>query len=129
MTEIRRKTQKDINGPSVELFEADYGSGHKVAVRALDLGDQYDLSEMIGSGASSMWVSMTLLAASVVEIDGIPVSPARDKKTFRAILKQLGDAGVEAAREALDKATGTDDPEAAHRRDVGNSSAPEPSGA
>ena len=118
-----------INGADVEIFEADYGSGHSVAVRALDMGDQYDIAELMGSDAGSTWVSMTLLAASVSEIDGRPAQPGRDKKTFRAILKQLGNAGVEAARRALDEATGTEDPEAAQKARVGNYSAPEPSGA
>ena len=126
MTAIRRKTT-NFNGADVEIVEADYADGHTVGVRTLDLGDQYDLCEIFGPDVGSTWVSMTLLAASVHEIDGRPVPIARTKATFRAILKQLGEAGVDAARRALDAATGTDDPEAAHRRDVGKSSYPEPS--
>ena len=123
--DVRRSTVS-INGMDTELFRAEFGTGRSVTVRRLDMGDQYDIAELMGADASPTWVSMTLLAASVNEIDGKPSPTARTKATFRQILKQLGEGGVEAARRALDAAT---EAEGALKRDVGNFSAPEPSGA
>ena len=127
MTEITTTTRK-MGAEETEIFRAKFGAGRSVAVRRLDLGDQYDISELMGADVSPTWVSMTLLAASVTDIDDKPVSPKRDKSQFRATLRALGEDGVAAARDALNQANGdVDDVEAAHRRDVGNSSGAEPS--
>ena len=127
---VARKTAT-INNRSVELFATTFGNDRKLELKRLTMGDQFDLAEMMTDTASRLWTSMALVAASLVSIDGVPVSPGYTRAGLRSILDQLGEDGVAAANDALatsDENRAAEASEAAQRAQVGNSLNPVGSG-
>lgn len=86
-----------------EIKEITDAQGRKIKVRQLDALARFDLMDALGSGSASneMLLGYAALAACVVEIDGIPVPPMRDKKAVRAAVARLGNDGLAAVAEAL----------------------------
>lgn len=50
------------------------------------------------------WLGLALLAASVTEIDGVPVPAPANEAQIEALVARLGDEGLAAIAEALDAA-------------------------
>jgi hypothetical protein len=124
---VTRRTETH-GGKSVDIFGISFGTDRRLEARRLTMGDQFDLAEAMPGDANRLWTSMALVAASIVSIDGVPVPPGKTKRDLRNILDKLGEDGVAAANAALAEADVSDDAEAAHRAQVGNSSPPEVSG-
>ena len=77
----------------------------EIRFRQLDLADQWDIAELAGADPSPRWMGMTLIAASVMDIDGFPVRPIEqiDRKELRSRLKKIGADGMNAISAALEK--------------------------
>jgi hypothetical protein len=76
--------------------------GRTLTIREIGPMEQIDLFEAAGDQSNnSPWVGMAILAASVTDIDGIPMPTPRSKNTIRAALKTLGSEGVAAVAKAL----------------------------
>lgn len=76
--------------------------GRTLTIREIGPMEQIDLFEAAGDQSNnSPWVGMAILAASVTDIDGIPMPAPRSKNNIRAALKTLGTEGVAAVAKAL----------------------------
>jgi hypothetical protein len=78
-----------------------------ICFRKLDLVDQWDITELAGVNPSPRWLGMTLMAASVTNIDGIPVRPVitLTRDVLRERLKKIGSDGMNAIAAALEAET------------------------
>lgn len=128
---LRNLTVKEAiragGGVQVTVLEVTFGSPLRtLEVRALDLGEQFDLAELTGPNmANAVWVNMAQMAASVRAMDGVPrpgVMHTRD--SIKATLNKLGVDGLQAVMMALNGYRGAGLPDAppveAGRAAVGN---------
>jgi hypothetical protein len=76
--------------------------GRKLAVEKLDLVREMDLAEAAGdAGDVRRWWVYATICATVRSIDGVPVMMPKDKEGIKNLVRQVGEAGVAAALEAL----------------------------
>lgn len=93
-------------------LEVTDAEGRRFVLRSLTALDKLRLFEAAGAELSrnDRWLGMAALAASVTEIDGVPVPLPASKAAIEAIVRKLGDAGLAAVAAAAttpvaDKAT------------------------
>ena len=81
------------------------GTGRTLTLRRLDALDRLRLFKALGAELSlnAPYLGMALLAASVTEIDGLPVPPPITEDQLEALVRRLGDAGIAAVADALDE--------------------------
>ena len=119
-------TTTKIDGIDYDVREVTVGS-KTIGFREVGLVDQWDLADIASSDSSREWRSMSLVAMSIVSVDGIPfvVSQPPKRTELRKVLHKLGPDGLNAVAEALfpQPADATaEDAEAGHRAAVGEPS-------
>lgn len=73
-----------------------------LVARELDEIELLDFFEAFGAAADvRAFAGIAMLACSVREIDGVPVEMPKDIPALTELVDRLGDAGIEAAAEAL----------------------------
>jgi hypothetical protein len=94
------------------------GNGRSLTLRRLDALDRLRLFKALGAELSlnAPYLGMALLAASVTEIDGLPVPPPVTEEQLEALVRRLGDTGIAAVADALDARDG----DAGEGNDPGN---------
>lgn len=76
--------------------------GRVLTIRELGPVEQIDLFEAAGEqSGNNSWIGMAIIAACVIDIDGVPVPFPHNKTSIRGLLKRLGSEGVSAAAKAL----------------------------
>ena len=89
------------NGITFNTLAITYGEpARNVTVRELDIGDQFDIAEIAGDGASQTWQAMALIAKSVMSVDGVTVPPSMTKQQIRTTLVRVGTEGLSAIARA-----------------------------
>ncbi len=78
-------------------------AGRKLAVRRLNALDKLRLLKAAGPVLSEnqAWLGVAMLAASVVEIDGVPVPMPATEQQIEGLVGRLGDPGLDAVASAL----------------------------
>ena len=78
-------------------------AGRAIIARRLNALDKLRLLKAAGPMLSEnqAWLSVAMLAASVVEIDEIPVPMPTSEKQIEALVARLGDAGLDAVAIAI----------------------------
>jgi len=102
-------------GQPATFYEVTYGEPVRtMQLRALDMGDQWDLAELTGNVENALWSGMASIAASVLKVDEIPVprmpganGEVLDKRRMRHTLRSIGMEGMRAAQQALADVDGT----------------------
>jgi hypothetical protein len=84
-------------------FGAEADPQRVLEIRRIDMGDQFDLSEISGAMVDNdVWLSLAIVALSVQSIDGAPLPRGNPTKAaLRNTLKSIGPLGVRAVRRAL----------------------------
>lgn len=79
--------------------------GRTLTVRRLNVLDRLRLFKAAGSvlAENSPWLGMAVLAASVAEIDGVPVPVPINEHQIEATVVRLGDEGLTAIANVLDE--------------------------
>ncbi len=80
--------------------------GRSLGVRKLNALDKLRLLKAAGSELSEnqAWLGVAMLAASVIEIDGIPVPMPVTEQQIEILVGRLGDRGLDAVAETLAEA-------------------------
>lgn len=104
---MQRVTRDTLDGPAEHLAVTFGEPMQSIMVKALNLGEQWDLAEITGNNAGNeTWQNMAYTAAAVVQLGGIPVPPPRfDRGNLRKVLNRLGLDGMRAVSLALSGAT------------------------
>ena len=91
-----------LNAAGERLSISDH-SGRTITARKLNALDKLRLLKAAGPLLSDnqAWLGVAMLAASVVEIDGIPVPMPVTEKQIEAVVARLGDIGLDAVATAL----------------------------
>lgn len=78
-------------------------AGRAIIARRLNALDKLRLLKAAGPMLSEnqAWLGVAMLAASVVEIDGIPVPMPTSEKQIEALVARLGDPGLDAVATAI----------------------------
>jgi hypothetical protein len=81
------------------------GDGRQLAIRRLNALDRLRLFKAAGPllAQNPPWLGMALIACSVTAIDDVPVPPPTNEYQIEAMIGRLGDAGVAAVAEALQR--------------------------
>jgi hypothetical protein len=79
--------------------------GRKLTIRRLNVLDQVRLLRAIGAAQSSNepYVNVVTMAASVSEIDGVPVPPVTNERQIDAAVGRIGDPGFAAIMVNMNK--------------------------
>lgn len=116
---VRNFSVKEVDGihlgQPAKFYDVTFGDPVRtMQVRALDMGDQWDLAEITGNVENALWSGMASIAASVLKVDGIPVprmvdksGEMMDKRRMRHTLRSIGMEGMRAAQQALADVDGT----------------------
>jgi len=107
---------REGGGLQVEVLHVSFGAPLRtLEVRALDLGEQFDLAEMTGPNiGNQVWTNMAQMAASIRGLDGVPTpSVPHTRATIKAMLNRLGIDGLQAIMMALNGFRGHGQPNAA----------------
>jgi hypothetical protein len=77
--------------------------GRVLVVRKLTALDKLRLLKAAGPALAEnqAWLGVAMLAASVAEIDGVPVPRPVSEQQIEALVGRLGDTGLDAAASAL----------------------------
>jgi len=77
--------------------------GRRLTLRRLTALDRLRLFKAVGSelAQNEPYLGMAMLAASVADIDGVPVPVPANEILLEGIVQMLGDAGLAAAATAL----------------------------
>jgi hypothetical protein len=77
--------------------------GRTLTVRRINALDRLRLLKLAGPDLSQndAWLNMAALALSVTEINGTPRATPVNERHIEAAISELGDAGLQAAAEAL----------------------------
>lgn len=90
-----------------DLLEVVDADGRKIKLRVMDPADMLDLSEAAGElSTNAGWMQRAMVAASLVEIDGVPVPMPSTKEEVRALSRKIGNVGFVAAARVLFGETG-----------------------
>ena len=86
-----------------ERLTAIASDGRVVVVRQLTALDKLRLLKAAGPALAEnqAWLGVAMLAASVAEIDGVPVPRPVSEQQIEALVGRLGDVGLDAAASAL----------------------------
>jgi hypothetical protein len=84
--------------------------GRRLTVRRLSALDRLRLFKAVGSelAQNAPYFGLAALAASVIDIDGVPVPPPMTEAQLESLVQRLGDEGIEAVAllfEASDQVT------------------------
>ena len=98
----------DVNrvfGGAPALRSARDESGRELSLRELTALDRLRLFKALGPMLSqnTAYLGMAMLAVSVVAIDGVPIPAPATEAQVEAIVAKLGDAGIAAVADALDR--------------------------
>lgn len=95
--------------------------GRRLTLRNLTALDKLRIFKAAGAELSTnqLWLAMAILACSVTAIDDIPVPLPGSEAQIEALVGRLGDAGIEAAAQAMEPSPEGDD--AAKVTSAGNS--------
>ena len=79
--------------------------GRTIAIRKLSAFDRLRLFEVLGSvlSGNGMYLSYAMSAACVTAIDGVPAAFPASKKSVEAMVKLLGDEGIDAIARAYEE--------------------------
>jgi hypothetical protein len=111
MSEIKKPSEQVLSNPydGKEIIDK---SNRKIRLRKPNILDRYDLMSALGDDAKNpMCLSYALPLLHVFSIDGSIVESARSIREFRANLARLGDDGVEAVIEYINKQDSSSDQE------------------
>jgi hypothetical protein len=80
-------------------------SGRKLTIRKLNVLEQVRLLKAVGSDHSQNqpYVQIVMMAASVSDIDGVPVPLPRTDAQIEGLIGRIDDAGFAALQVALDR--------------------------
>ncbi len=80
--------------------------GRELSLRRPDALDRLRLFKALGAELSlnAPYLGVALLAASVTAIDGVPVPAPTSESQLEALVRRLGDDGIDAVADALDEA-------------------------
>lgn len=83
-------------------------NGREIVVRKLNALDKLRLLKAAGPALSEnqAWLGVAMLAASVVQIDGVPVPVPATEHQIEGLVGKLGDLGLDAVSEALTHSDG-----------------------
>jgi len=86
-----------------QCFTATASDGRVVVARKLTALDKLRVLKAAGPvlADNQAWLGVAMLAASVSEIDGIPVPRPVSEQQIEALVGRLGDPGLDAAASAL----------------------------
>lgn len=79
--------------------------GRRLAIRNITALDRLRIFKAAGPelAMNQPWVAMAILASSITAIDNIPVPPPSTEQQVEALVVRLGDAGIEAITENLER--------------------------
>lgn len=100
------------------LIECRDGRGRSIKIRKLSALDMLRLLKAAGPALAQNqpWLSMSMLAVAVTEIDGVPVPTPATEAQIEALVDRLGEDGLEAIGDAYER-----DDALVTGSDVGNS--------
>ena len=83
--------------------------GRKLSLRRMTALDKLRLFKAAGPTLSQnrAWLGMAVLACAVTSIDEVPVPPALSEAQIEAIIQTLGDTGINAIGNALERDSST----------------------
>ena len=92
-------------------LEAATADGHALRLKQVGALDRLRLFKALGPELSqnAAYLGMALLAASVIEIDGVPVPPPVSEGQVEALVHRLGNDGIAAVAAALGQAPEIDE--------------------
>ncbi len=92
-----------VVGPSTEYITVKDALGREMAIRRLNALDKLRLLRVAGPALSEnqAWLGIAMLAASVVEFQGVPVPMPVTEQQIEAIVSRIGDTGLDAIADAL----------------------------
>lgn len=95
-----------------EQLSATDRTGRTITARHLNALDKLRLLKAAGPVLSDnqAWLGVAMLAASVVEIDSVPVPMPASEKQIEALVSKLGDAGLDAVAAVLSVSDDTGPP-------------------
>jgi hypothetical protein len=84
-------------------LETEDARGRRLSLRRMNALDKLRLFKAAGPALAhnEPWLGMSLLACSVVAIDGVPVPAPASEGQIEALVQLLGDEGIAAAGHAL----------------------------
>ncbi len=87
-------------------------SGRRLVIRRLTALDKLRLVKAAGPALSEnqVWLGMAMLAASVLEIETVPVPMPTTEQQIEALVANVGEIGMEAVADALATHPGHSDP-------------------
>ena len=88
---------------AASLHDVTDAEGRRLTLRQLTALDRLRLFKAVGSvlAQNEPYLGMAMLAASVAEIDGVPVPVPANEMLLEGIVQMLGDAGLAAAATAF----------------------------
>jgi hypothetical protein len=102
---MERASDRIVAGAAVELVACD-AAGRVISLRRLGAVDRLRLFKAIGAelAENPPYLGMAMLAVSVTAIDNVPVPAPATEAQVEALVHRLGDGGILAIAEALDRA-------------------------
>jgi hypothetical protein len=82
------------------------GDGRRLTIRKLSALDRLRLFKAAGPllAQNQPWLGMALVACSVAAMDDVPVPPPINEMQIEAMINRLGDAGIAAIAQTLQRA-------------------------
>ncbi len=89
--------------PGSEPIRIKDANGRDIAIRLLNALDKMRLLKAAGSVLSEnqAWLGVAMLAASVIELQGVPIPVPINENQIETIVGRLGDVGLDAIAESL----------------------------
>ena len=106
-----------ILGAAEQRFPATDKTGRLIIARKLNALDKLRMLKAAGPvlAENQAWLGVAMLAASVAEIDNVPVPMPVTEQQIEALVAKLGDSGLDAVAEAINHS------DQANMASVGNS--------
>jgi hypothetical protein len=91
---------------AARLETASDSLGRRLTMRRLTAVDRLRLFKAVGPelAQNPPYFGMAALAATVIDIDGVPVPPPTTEAQLESLVQRLGDEGIEAVARLFDKA-------------------------
>jgi hypothetical protein len=85
-------------GAAAQVGTTSDAAGRRLTVRRLTAVDRLRLFKAVGAelAQNPPYFGMAALAASVIDIDGVPVPPPMTEAQLEGLVQRLGDEGIEA---------------------------------
>ena len=79
--------------------------GRRITLRRLTALDKLRLFKAAGPelAMNQLWLGIAMLAASVSAMDDVPVPPPTNEQQIESLVSRLGETGLEAVADALDR--------------------------